>query len=71
MLRHLECQNPFIISDSIGIPNGGEKNGKMSEEEERRRRRRSRNLIHIEEDWVVFPKQVIQDFQKIKSNSVE
>ena len=31
---HLECQNLSIISDSIGIPNGGEKNGKMSEEEE-------------------------------------
>ena len=26
--RHLECQNPSIISDSIGIPNGGEKNDK-------------------------------------------
>ena len=47
MFRHHECQNPSFISDSIGIPNGGEKNGKMSEEEEEERRR---NLIHIEED---------------------
>ena len=26
--RHLECQNPSIISESIGIPNGSEKMGK-------------------------------------------
>merc|ERR1712089_39683 len=26
--RHLECQNPSIISESIGIPNGSEKTGK-------------------------------------------
>ena len=32
--RHPECQNPSIISDYIGIPNGGEKSGKMSEEQE-------------------------------------
>ena len=29
--RHLERQNPSIISESIGIPNGSE-NGKKSEE---------------------------------------
>ena len=34
MFRHLECQNPSIISESIGIPNGSKKNGKKSEEEE-------------------------------------
>ena len=33
-LRHLECQNLSLISDSIGIPNGGEKSGKISEEQE-------------------------------------
>ena len=47
MFRHLECQNPSIISDSIGIPNRGEKSGKMSEEQEEE----ERNLIHIEEDF--------------------
>merc|ERR1712208_241133 len=26
--RHLECQNPSIISESIGIPNGSKKMGK-------------------------------------------
>ena len=26
--RHLECQNPSIISEAIGIPNGSEKMGK-------------------------------------------
>ena len=26
--RHLECQNPSIISESIGIPNGSKKQGK-------------------------------------------
>ena len=46
--RHLECRNPSIISESIGIPNGSEKMGKKV-----RRRRNgggTRNLIHIEED---------------------
>ena len=28
LFRHLECQNPSIISESIGIPNGSEKMGK-------------------------------------------
>ena len=46
--RHLECQNSSIISDSIGIPNGGEKSGKISEEQEEE----ERNLIHIEEDSI-------------------
>ena len=44
--RHLECQNLSIMSDSIGIPNGSKKNGKMSEEQEQE----WRNLIDIEED---------------------
>ena len=50
--RHLECQNPSIISESIGIPNGSEKMGNKSEEEQRNTERRNteRNLIHIEED---------------------
>ena len=30
--RHLECQNPSIISESIGIPNRSEKMGGKSEE---------------------------------------
>ena len=34
LFRYLKCQNPSIISDSIGIPHGGEKSGKMSEEQE-------------------------------------
>ena len=34
LFRHFECQNPSIISDSIGIPNGVDKSGKMSEEQE-------------------------------------
>ena len=34
LFRNLECQNPSFISDSIGIPNGGGKSGKMSEEQE-------------------------------------
>ena len=28
LFRNLECQNPSIISESIGIPNGSEKIGK-------------------------------------------
>ena len=28
LFRHLECQNPSVISDFIGIPNEGEKIGK-------------------------------------------
>ena len=28
LCRHLECQNPSIISEYIGIPNGSEKIGK-------------------------------------------
>ena len=32
--RHLECQNPSIISDSIGIPKWLQKNAKKSEQEE-------------------------------------
>ena len=31
LFRHLECQNLSIISDSIGIPNGGEKIEKSEE----------------------------------------
>ena len=32
LFRHLEHQNPSIISDSIGIPNGSEKTEKSEEE---------------------------------------
>ena len=32
LFRHLECQNPSIISDSIGIPNGSEKWEKSEQE---------------------------------------
>ena len=39
LFRHLECQNLSIISDSGRIPNGGEKNGNMSEEEEQEENR--------------------------------
>ena len=39
---HLECQNPSIISESIGIPNGSKKNGKTWGTR--------RNLNHKEED---------------------
>ena len=42
--RHLECQTPSIISDSIGIPNGSEKKWENEWGTE------ERNLIHIEED---------------------
>ena len=28
LFRHLECQNMSVISNFIGIPNGGVKNGK-------------------------------------------
>ena len=49
MLRHLECQNPSIISESIGIPNGSKKIGK-SEESEVEEHGTEWNLIHIEED---------------------
>ena len=45
--RHLECQNPSIISESIGIPNGSKKMGKKVR---RSRNGTERNLIHIEED---------------------
>ena len=31
LFRHLEHQNPSIISESIGIPNGSEKMGKSEE----------------------------------------
>ena len=34
LFGHLQCQNPSIISESIGIPNGSKKMGKKSEEEE-------------------------------------
>ena len=34
LLRHLECQNLSIISDSIGIPKGSKKWKKGEEEEE-------------------------------------
>ena len=44
---HLECQNPSIISESIGILNGGKKWEKSEEESEESERR---NLIRIEED---------------------
>ena len=44
--RHLECQNPSIILDSIGIPRWLWKMGKWVS----RRSWRSQNLIHIEED---------------------
>ena len=45
--RHLECQNPSIISESIGIPNGSKKWEKSEEEEWRNG---TKNLIHMEED---------------------
>ena len=48
--RHLECQNPSIISQSIGIPNGSEKMGKKVRNTEHGGGTRRRNLIHIEED---------------------
>ena len=41
MFRHLECQNLFIVSDSIGIPRWLQKNGKMREEEEQEQERES------------------------------
>ena len=41
--RHLERQNPSIISESIGIPNGSKKWGKSEESE-------WRNLFNIEKD---------------------
>ena len=47
MFRHLQCQNPSIISESIGIPNGSEKMGKKVRNGTRNT---ERNLIHIEED---------------------
>ena len=34
LFRHLECQNPSFILESIGIPNGSKKMGKKSEESE-------------------------------------
>ena len=43
--RHLECQNPSIISESIGMPNGSKKTGKKV-----RNGTEEQNLIHIEED---------------------
>ena len=43
LFRHLKCQNPPIISDSIGIPRWLQENAKKV----------SRNLIHIEEDTVL------------------
>ena len=46
--RHLECQNPSIISESIGIPNGSKKMGKKVRS--RNGGTEERNLIHIEED---------------------
>ena len=54
--KHIECQNPSIISDSIGIPNGSKKMGEKSEEHRGTRRNTEehggtrRNIIHIEED---------------------
>ena len=47
--RHLECQNPSIISDSIGIPNGSKRVGGKSKESEDMESE-EKNLIHIEED---------------------
>ena len=44
--RHLECQNPSIISEYIGIPNGSKK----MEKKVRSHGGTERNLIHIEED---------------------
>ena len=41
--RHLECKNPSIISDSIGIPRWLQENAKKVS-------RSRRNLIHIEAD---------------------
>ena len=35
LLRHLEHQNPSIISDSIGISGWLQKNGNKSEEQEK------------------------------------
>ena len=34
LFRHLECQDPSIISESIVIPNGSKKMGGESEESE-------------------------------------
>ena len=49
--RHLECQNPSIISESIGIPNGSEKTGKKVRNGGMEEHGGTeRNLIHIEED---------------------
>ena len=45
LFRHLECQNPSIISESIDIPNESEKMGNKV-----RSWNTERNLIHIEED---------------------
>ena len=58
LFRHLECQNPSIISESIGIPNGSKKMGKKVRRNTEERRRNGgteeRNLIHIEEDCLDF-----------------
>ena len=49
--RHHECQNPSIISESIGIPNGSKKTGKkVRSHGGTRRNTEEQNLIHIEED---------------------
>ena len=48
LFRHLECQNPSIVSDSIGIPRWLPKMGKKV------RSRSRRSLNHIEEDNEIF-----------------